>query len=60
MAWCAIGACEINAGSYLYLRNSLPGGHTSTVAYNDALFTTKQDILDLYDRAIKLAETDEQ
>jgi len=46
------GDCE---ASFRFLRDALPLGEPSIHRYNDAPTTTKQDILDLYDRAIGLA-----
>lgn len=40
---------------FKFLRLALPAGRISIYRYNDAPTTTKQDILDLYDRAIALA-----
>jgi len=40
---------------YRFLLRALPAGQPSIHRYNDHPTTTKQDILDLYDRAIELA-----
>ena len=48
-----------NRDAVKLLQRCLPAGLGSVVAYNDALNTTQDDILALYDRAITLALSEE-
>lgn len=67
-SYCAIGAVEeiddreyekagytnrIRPTASKRLREALPRGYTSVVAFNDAKKTTKQDVLDLFTRAMR-------
>ena len=56
--YCAVSAIDYDgsrSSAHRLLNRSLPEGQRSIHRYNDHPTTTKQDILDLYDRAIALA-----
>ncbi len=61
--WCALGALNADGPPFVdawsaarYLKRSLLGKENHVDSFNDRDVTTKQDVLDLYDRAIALCE----
>ena len=62
---CALGAlrtCGSTSYAYetarLWLHHALPSDFNCVAAWNDSWATTQADVLDLYDRAIRMAKDD--